>query len=146
VIAGPLTADEAQLMESDVSPARIVRVGSLPRERALALQRQADALLLLASPARTQLANFKLFEYLAAERPIVALAAGTEAGRIVEEAGGATVRADDPEAIATELRRLVAGELSRPDPGARRAYSYPALAERMAAAVEGAIARARPAR
>jgi glycosyltransferase involved in cell wall biosynthesis len=144
VIAGPLTTDEARLLEADVSPARIVAAGSLPRERALALQREADALLLLASPTRTQLANYKLFEYLAAGRPILALAAGTEAGRIVEEAGGRAVRADDPEAIAGELRRLAAGELSALDPEAARAYSYPALAERMAAVVEGAIARANP--
>jgi glycosyltransferase involved in cell wall biosynthesis len=142
VIAGPLTSGEARLMETDVSPARIAHAGSLPRERALALQREADALLLLASPARTQLANFKLFEYLAAGRPIVALAAGTEAGRIVEEAEGSAVRADDREAIAGELRRLAAGKLPIPNPEARRAYSYPGLAERMAAVVEGAIARA----
>ena len=37
-------------MATDVSPARIVVAGSLTRERALALQRAADALLLLASP------------------------------------------------------------------------------------------------
>ena len=38
-------------MRTDVSPARIVVAGSLPRERALALQRAADALLLLARPS-----------------------------------------------------------------------------------------------
>ena len=80
-------------MRTDVSPARIVVAGSLPRSTALALQRSADALLLLASPQRTQLLNFKLFEYLAAARPILALAAGTEAGRVVAELGGETVRA-----------------------------------------------------
>jgi glycosyltransferase involved in cell wall biosynthesis len=140
VLAGPLTPAEADLMRTDVSPARIVVVGSLPRSTALALQRSADALLLLASPRRTQLLNFKLFEYLAAERPILALAAGTEAGRVVAELGGETVPADDVPAIVTALRKAVAGELRAPDPDGVAAYSYPAPAERMAEIAERAVA------
>lgn len=142
VIAGPLTAAERHLLDADVAPARIVLRGSLDRVGALALQRSADALLLLASPARSQLVNIKLFEYLAAAKPILALAAGTEAGRLVTELGGETVRADDPRAIEAALGRLAAGELEAPDPAAVRPYTYPAPAERMAEAVEAAIARA----
>jgi hypothetical protein len=142
VIAGPLTEAERRLMERDVEPARIVLAGTLPRERALALQRQADALLLIAQPARTQLPNYKLFEYLAADRPILALASGTEAGRIAEEVGaGEPVPAGDAGAIEAALRRLAAGELQRPRETALVAYSYPGLAERMAEAIETAIAR-----
>jgi glycosyltransferase involved in cell wall biosynthesis len=143
VVAGPLTDAEAKLFATDVSPARIVHAGSLERERALALQRDADALLLVAQPTRSQLLNIKLFEYLAAERPILALAAGTEAGRIVESIGGETVRADDPAAIATALRRVAAGALEPPAPDAVAPYTYPAPAEGMAAAVEAAISRRR---
>lgn len=143
VVAGPLTEAEAELMRTDVSPARILVAGSLPRERALALQRAADALLLVASPQRTQLLNFKLFEYLATERPILALAAGTEAGRVVEETGGAAVPADDVAAIVGALRRLAAGELEAPEPGVSGAYSYPSVAERLAEVAEGAVASAR---
>jgi glycosyltransferase involved in cell wall biosynthesis len=139
VLAGPLTETEAELMATDVSPARIVVVGSLPRSTALALQRSADALLLLASPRRTQLLNFKLFEYLAAERPILALAAGTEAGRVVNELGGEVVPANDVPAIIDALRRLVAGEVRAPDPDAVGAYSYPGPAERMAEIAERAV-------
>jgi glycosyltransferase involved in cell wall biosynthesis len=143
VVAGPLTEAESELMGTRVSPARIVVAGSLARERALALQRAADVLLLLASPARTQLLNFKLFEYLAAERPILALAAGTEAGRIVAKLGGEAVPADDVPAIVEALRRVAGGELRPPDPEARRAYEYPAPAERMVEAVSAAIAKSR---
>jgi hypothetical protein len=108
----------------------------------VALQRAADALLVIASARRSQLANFKLFEYLAAERPVLALAEGTEAGRIVRETGaGEVVASDDSIAIAAALRRLVAGQLAAPDPEALRLYTYPAAAERMADAVEAAIAR-----
>jgi glycosyltransferase involved in cell wall biosynthesis len=143
VVAGPLTEAEAELMRTDVSPARILAAGSLPRDQALALQRAADALLLLASPQRTQLLNFKLFEYLATGRPILALAAGTEAGTVVEETGGAAVPADDVAAIVGALRRLVAGELTAPEPGASSAYSYPSVAERMAEVAEAAVASPR---
>ena len=141
VVAGPLTDTEAALVSTDVAPARIVAAGSLERDRALALQREADTLLLLAQPARSQLLNIKLFEYLAAGRPVLALAAGTEAGRVVEEIGGETVRADDPGAIAAALARLARGGLPAPAPEAVAQYTYPAPAERMAEAVEAAIAR-----
>jgi glycosyltransferase involved in cell wall biosynthesis len=140
VVAGPLTAEEADLMRADVSPARIVAAGSLERERALVLQHEADALLLVAQPTRSQLLNIKLFEYLAAGRPLLALAEGTDAGRVVAELGGEVVRADDPTAIAAALRRVAAGELEPPPTEAVAAYSYPAPAERMAEAVEAAIA------
>ena len=143
VVAGPLTDVELELTGTRVSPARIVIAGSLARERALALQRAGDVLLLVASPARTQLLNFKLFEYLAAGRPILALAAGTEAGRIVAELGGETVSADDVPAIVEALRRVAGDELRPPDPGARQAYSYPAPAERMVEAVRAAMANSR---
>jgi glycosyltransferase involved in cell wall biosynthesis len=143
VVAGPLTDAEAALMGTDVAPARIVVAGSLPRSTALALQRSADALLLLASTRRTQLLNFKLFEYLASEKPILALAAGTEAGRVVKELGGETVPSDDPPAIADSLRRLVAGEVRTLDAAAVTAYTYPRPAERMAEIAERAVAAAR---
>jgi glycosyltransferase involved in cell wall biosynthesis len=144
VIAGPLTDEEAELFAGGFDPLRVRLAGSLPRERALALQRAANALLLIAQPTRTQLPNFKLFEYLAAGPPILALAAGTEAGRIVAETGaGEAVRADDPEAIGAALHRLVAGELSPPPGEARREYSYPLLAERMSEVVEEVVARRR---
>jgi glycosyltransferase involved in cell wall biosynthesis len=139
VVAGPLTEDEAALVAADVSPARIVHAGSLERGRALALQREADALLLVAQASRSQLLNIKLFEYLAAGRPILALAAGTEAGRIVAELGGEVVAADDPAAIAQALARVARGELTPPPGDAVAPYTYPAPAAGMAAAVEAAI-------
>jgi glycosyltransferase involved in cell wall biosynthesis len=141
VIAGPLSAGEATLMATDVSPARIVAAGSLERGRALALQREADALLLVAQPTRSQLLNIKLFEYLAAGRPILALAGDTEAGRVVERIGGEAVRADDVAAIAAALAAVAVGELEAPAPEAIAPFTYPAPAERMAEAVELAIAR-----
>ncbi len=144
VVAGPLTAAEQALFERDVSPARIRLLGAVDRPRALALQRAAGALLLIAQAARSQLVNFKLFEYLAAGRPILALAAGTEAGRIVTETGtGSAVRGDDPVAIGSALSELLTGEPAAEVEAAATAaaarYSYPAAAEAMSGAVESAI-------
>jgi glycosyltransferase involved in cell wall biosynthesis len=143
VIAGPLTEDERQLFATDVSPARIVVAGTLVRERALALQREADALLLLAQPTRSQLLNIKLFEYLASGTPILALAAGTEAGRVAGDLGAKVVAADDAGAISAALAEVAAERLPRPPADAVAAYTYPAPAEGMAAAVEAAISRRR---
>jgi glycosyltransferase involved in cell wall biosynthesis len=144
-IAGPLQPPERALFErADLAPVRVSLVGSLPRDVSLALQRAADALLLLAQPARSQLVNFKLFEYLAAGVPILALAAGTEAGRIAADAGvEPIVAADDPDAIATALAALLDGAVAGPDRDAAGRYAYPAAAESMASVLEAAIARPR---
>ena len=137
-IAGPLREDEAALFATVAGgPLKLSLLGSLERDRSRALQRSADALLLLAQPTRSQLVNFKLFEYLAAARPILALCAGTEAGRILSEAGSPVVAADDPDAIAASL--AAAAELTPPDPALAQRYSYPAAAAAMAAVVEDAV-------
>ncbi len=139
-IAGPLQPQERALLErSDLQPIKVTLLGSLERETSLALQRRADALLILAQPARSQLVNFKLFEYLAAGTPILALAAGTEAGRVAAEAGVAPiVPANDPRAIATALADLLNDGLRGADPSATTRYSYPAAAEAMADVLEQA--------
>ena len=139
VVAGPLTDEERDLLRSDVSPARITLAGSLPRDRAIALQREADALLLIAHPERSQLLNYKLFEYLAAGRPIVALAEGTEAGRVAGEVGALVAPAGDASAIETTLRLLVREGVRAPSADAVARYAYPAPAARLAAAIEAVI-------
>jgi len=142
-IAGPLKPDERGLFERLAGgPVRLTLLGSLERERSLALQRHAGALLLLAQPARSQLVNFKLFEYLAAGRPILALAAGTEAGRIAAGVGvEPIIGADDPAAIATALAAATQGELRPPRADASASYRYPAAATAMSEALESAIRR-----
>ena len=50
-------------------------------------QRAADCLLLIAHPVRSQLANFKLYEYLSAGPPILALAPLRASLAIFDEAG-----------------------------------------------------------
>jgi glycosyltransferase involved in cell wall biosynthesis len=58
--------------------------GPLSRKHALAFQRQADLLLLVTSPDRSSVATTKIFEYLQARRPILALTTRSFAAEIVE--------------------------------------------------------------
>ena len=143
VFAGPLSADEqADLAAADLSG--LVRVlGPVSHERALALQRGADGLLVVTEGRRRpSVATGKLFEYLAARRPILVLGEGTEAARIVDDAGaGVAAPADAPAAIAEALRRLVAEPPGGAAPAAIDRYAYPALADAYAQLIEEVCAR-----
>jgi glycosyltransferase involved in cell wall biosynthesis len=140
LFAGPLSAEEREVIEAAPS-ARVV--GSLGRAQVLALEAASDSLLVLTSGRRRGEATQKVFEYLAARKPIVVLGEDTEAARIVEGAGaGLVAPAEDPVAIAAALRRLVdaPGEARVADDDAIERYSYATLAAAMAEQVEGAIA------
>jgi glycosyltransferase involved in cell wall biosynthesis len=142
VLAGRLTAAERALIESCGVGDAVEHLGVLDRSAALALQRSADALILLTSRNSSE-ATGKIFEYLGAGRPIVALAENNEAERIVRETNtGVTVPPDDVGAIATALRRVATGELAAAyAPRNLEQFTYPRPADAMAEAVENAIRR-----
>jgi glycosyltransferase involved in cell wall biosynthesis len=136
VFAGPLSQEEQALLADPGLNGLVRAVGALERPRALALQRAADALLVVTEGARRRsVATGKLFEYLAAARPVLVLGEETEAARIVVESGaGFATSADDPDEIAAALRRLVESA-----PVVRtnvQEYSYPELAKRLAELIE----------
>jgi glycosyltransferase involved in cell wall biosynthesis len=132
VFAGSFTEAERKLFETDVSPARIRDVGRLDREGVYTLQRAADAGLLITSPRRSQESGSKLFEYIGAGLPILALARpDSAAAEIVATSGGLVVDTHDIDAIATGLVALVKGEVGTPDEDVRHRYSWPVLTERM---------------
>jgi glycosyltransferase involved in cell wall biosynthesis len=147
VLAGRLTSADAAVLDALPREVRgLVRhLGELPRGAAVALQRRSDALLLLASGEHRSQVTGKLFEYLAAGRPILALATDNEAARIVRETStGLVLDPDDPPAIAAALRRALAGELEATfAPHGVEEYRFPGPAEAMARTVEDAIARRR---
>jgi glycosyltransferase involved in cell wall biosynthesis len=142
VQAGPtLPADEpllADLRERGLA----LTLGLVPRPSAIALQRRAAVLVLLTSDEVSQ-STGKIYEYLAAGRPILALAVDNEAARIVSETGsGVIVPPADVDAIAAALRRAALGELQLTYvPRGVERYTYPAPAEAMAQCVECAIGR-----
>jgi glycosyltransferase involved in cell wall biosynthesis len=140
VFAGPLSPGEQQQIEDAAAEGGSVRaVGTLDRRAVLGLQRSADTLLLLTGRNRRSEATAKLFEYLAAGRPILVLGQTSAAARIVEETdSGRSVPADDPVAIAAALEATV-GEGDPPGAGGEAAerYSY----ERIAAELSGHLER-----
>lgn len=138
VLAGPQTADEREHYADPRFAAFVRHVGHLPRAEALALQRAADALVVVTDGARRSEVTGKLAEYLAAGPPILALAAGTAAGDIVaEQDAGVVVAAGDSAAIEAAVRTLLTAEpvapQSRPD------YLWPQLAERYETVLRGVV-------
>jgi glycosyltransferase involved in cell wall biosynthesis len=125
--------------------ARLELLPYLSRPEALALQRDSDALLLLIPEAGGRgrgVLSGKVFEYLAAERPILAVVPPDgEAAALIRDVG-VVVAPDDVEGMAAALRdlhaRWRAGELSgsplAPDQRAR--LSRRARAEELAALLE----------
>ncbi len=144
VLAGRPSVEDERLIAATAVASAVRHVGLLDRDAALALQRAADALLLLTGSQRSE-ATGKLFEYLAAGRPIIALARGNEAERIVRETGtGLTVADDDPAAIGAALRALADGSLQRGyAPRGLERFRYPGPAHAVAELVERAIERRR---
>jgi glycosyltransferase involved in cell wall biosynthesis len=144
VLAGAQTKQErAMYVDPEFSPF-VRHLGFIPRADAMALQRAADVLLLVTSGVRTGEATGKLFEYLAAGRPILVLGAGSAAADIVVRAGaGSAVPVRDAHAAEAAMREILAGGIPAPPESARAAYAYPALTARYERVLERAIARQR---
>jgi glycosyltransferase involved in cell wall biosynthesis len=143
LVAGPLDPEEQRHI-AELDPVQMIRhLGHLPHDAMLALERKADALLLVTAPELVSLATGKLFEYLAAGRPIIALAEGNEAARIVEETGtGVTMPIDDAEGLAGAFEAALDGKLSeRYAPRDLEPYVYPAPARELAELVERTLAQ-----
>ena len=108
-------------------------------------QLDADALLLVTAPGQRSVATLKLFDYIGAGVPILALAQDNAAADIVRGYGlGITVPPDDPAAVATALIDLIlkqqAGTIW---PGFARAqadFEWRKLTSRLAAAFDEAAA------
>lgn len=111
VLAGPVSDAERAELGPFAGEGPVRFVGRLERGPVLALEREADGLLLLTSASPFE-ASGKIFEYLAAGRPILALADGNAAAAIVRETGtGVVVPLDDPARVAAALAAFVRGEL-----------------------------------
>ena len=141
VFAGPTTSEERELLADPRLGGMVRSVGALERPRALALQRAADSLLVLAAGASVRsVATNKLFEYLAAGRPVLVIGEDSEAARIVRETkAGVIAQGDDPKRVAAVLRRLVDGEIEAQGRGLER-FSWPVLATSFEAEIEASLA------
>ena len=103
-------ADRAFLESLELGE-RVELIDYVPRRESLRLQRESDALLLLIPEADGRgrgVLSGKVFEYLAAERPILAVVPpdGAAAALIRDTGAGVVAPPEDEEAIAATLRSL----------------------------------------
>jgi len=142
VLAGQQTTEQRDLYARSEYVPFIRHLGFVDRSTSLVLQRAADVLVLVTSGDRRGEATGKLFEYLAAGHPILALAAGSAAADIVSKAGaGIVIPTRDTAAAESALRRILAEGLPSPPASGRADFAYPALAERYEVVIERAIAQ-----
>ncbi len=140
---GTYSRHERRLMQPLEAQGSVRVHAPMPRGECLAWQRAADALLLITSIARTSIATTKLFEYLAAGRPILALTSGTFAEQIVVDTGtGWTAHPRDVAAISRLLTMLPTLPLPPRDEDRIRGFTRRAQAERLDALL-GEVCRPR---
>ncbi len=112
ILVGELSPAEQERVSALVELGVVRLTGAVDRATALAFQRRADVLLLVDHPRPWPASNApgKLFEYLAAGHPILALCGEGETRRTVEELGaGLCAAPGDTDAIEASLRQLWAG-------------------------------------
>lgn len=139
VMAGPLSHEDERLLAA--YPAVVRHVGALERPRTLALQRAADLLVVIAAGSLgSDVATGKLYEYLAARRPVLVVGDGNEAARIVAETGAGLAAPAEPGALGRAVERLRDFEPAGRNLGR---YSWPNLGERYAELLESVASTAR---
>jgi glycosyltransferase involved in cell wall biosynthesis len=136
-IVGPVSEEERGLAERFGIAQLVSFIPQVPRKQAYQHQIDADALLLVTAPGVRSVATSKLYDYIGAGRPILALAEGNAAAETVQRFGlGVTVAPNDPAAIAAGLRELMrrraAGETWLGFEEARRHFERRQLTEVLA--------------
>jgi glycosyltransferase involved in cell wall biosynthesis len=141
VLAGRQDRQELEMLDAYKLDGLVRHIGQLSRGGSLALQRRADVLVLITAPNLVWELPGKLFEYMAAGRPILALARGNEAAHVVEETGtGVTVSPEDSDELVAALARAARGELAAGSRSrALEPYTYPAPARAMEVEIERAV-------
>jgi hypothetical protein len=149
VAAGTISGAERELLGRG-SLGRVTRVlGQVPYPTALGLQQGADGLLLI--PGGAEATTAKVFEYLAARKPIFAITErGSAAAELLSEAGAhAAAPPDGPEELAGAFRAYLSRwadteERFEPSPEFDLdAYEYENLGRRMLDLVASTDSRAK---
>lgn len=141
LFVGRLEGADREALADYLLDSQVLLLGERSHAEALAIQRTVDGLVLVLDPGSPALTG-KLSEYLHAGRPIIAIA-DSSAGAVVRETGtGVDVDPRDPDAIASQLMRLVTGELAEVyKPKGLEAYAYPVPAQLMVLEVERAMSQ-----
>lgn len=82
---GPLTETDRRYLEKKDIETNFVIQDPVPVELGLQVLQQADILLLSTDPERENIIPAKLWDYLAADRPILSIAPNPEVGQIIEQ-------------------------------------------------------------
>lgn len=107
-LVGNITAEERQAIAERGLSGRIAVEGQVGRHAAHQAQLDADALLLVTAPGQRSVATLKLYDYIGAGVPILALADDNAAATIVKGYDlGLVVSPTDPVAIAGALSELM---------------------------------------
>lgn len=143
--AGGLRAEDVEPLRAAGLEGWVDRVGFVPYRDGLAALRRAHVLALIVPPGLELNIPGKLYDYLAARRPILALSANQEVNAIVAETGsGLSAPYGDADAGAACLgdlfRRFRRGESFDLPAGAVGAYSAVEQARAMAAVLDGVTA------
>jgi hypothetical protein len=110
---GSLKKHERHILFPLVASGMIQCHNHVSSAQSLALQLRADILLLITSTSRPSLAPGKLFEYLWAHKPILALAEGTYAEKIIMATRvGMVIPANSPRHINEGLHECITNRLS----------------------------------
>lgn len=127
---GELSRREERLLTRLVRRGVVRLYGKVDRSQALAFQRRAGLLLLVTAPDRSSVATGKIFEYLQARRPVLALTGPTFAAEIIRKTrSGWVVSPLAANEIRDTLQRLIADpkldQQTDLSPAAVAAYSFP---------------------
>ena len=108
-IAGEMSRKERKLLQPFVRMGVVTLCGLLNRKDALALQQEADLLLLITSTTRTSVVTTKVFEYLLAGRPFLALSKRNTAVAqiILDTRSGWIVHPENLEQIQARLEAIL---------------------------------------
>jgi len=137
VFAGNFTGDEVAAMNAASLQGVVRTLGHVPHPRSLGLQQAADGLLLITSVQKSHVATSKIYEYLAAQKPILGLADRNAAATLLASAGPHVLAAPEDEgqilaALRTYLDRwLERGERFESDFDLEP-FTFPRIARRLA--------------
>ncbi|MCP5053724.1 MAG: glycosyltransferase [bacterium] len=134
-LVGEYRGEELRQLGDLIDMEVIVLHGFVERRRALAFQKAADLLLIITLPDRKSSTSAKIFEYLYAGKPILALTYQTVLEDIINETKtGWNVHPQEPRAIAGLLEKIITDSSFynsiAPDRGKIEKYSIGAQMER----------------
>jgi glycosyltransferase involved in cell wall biosynthesis len=107
-LVGEYRKEELQGLKDLIARGIVLYHGFVERSQSLVFQRAADLLLIITEPERRSMVTAKIFEYLYAGKPILALTYKTVLEDIIKETKtGWIVHPHQPEAIADLLGKII---------------------------------------